>query len=183
MLVLLISFSFPYVVKSFSIKRKVLEEIPVFYSEMTDDSLKVKKQYKKAIKRYSDDIIDLNTADTNQLKQIRGIASWSALKIVRYREQLGGFYSRNQLLDLKLKGLSKSTIYKQFVIDTSLVKKFNLDTISFRNLLRHPYFDYKTVKKIFKIKNEYRGLTPEFLLKERAIDTSLYFKIRPYCIN
>lgn len=183
MLIVIISFFFPYVVKSLSIKNNSPQNIVEKQAILANDSLKVRKDYKRATRKFTNQIIELNTADTTVLKQVRGIASWTASKIVAYRERLGGFYSIEQLNDLKLKGLSSDILYKQFRLDTSLVKTFDLDTISFKNLLRHPYFDYETVKKIFKLKNEYRGLSPEFLFEEKAIDTITYFKIRAYCVK
>jgi hypothetical protein len=184
MLIVLISFAFPYLVKSYC---GVNNQLPVssdFYCKF--DSLrnlqKVRKNYKRPTSKFTDKIIDLNKADTNLLKQVRGLASYYAHKIVRYRERLGGYYSVEQLKDLKLHKGTYEKIYKQFIVDSTFVKKFDFDTISFKNLLRHPYFDYQTVKKIFKIKYEYRGISPEFLLEKQVIDTSLYFKIRPYCV-
>ena len=54
----------------------------------------------RAIKK--DTILDLNTADTTELKWIRGIGRYIARQIVKYREELGGFYSPEQLKDERL---------------------------------------------------------------------------------
>ena len=45
--------------------------------------------------------IDINEADTNALKKIPGIGSYYAGKIVRYRERLGGFVSKQQLQEIE----------------------------------------------------------------------------------
>jgi len=181
MILILIVFSFPYVLQSF-VSDGVTVEMKAVQQNFDDSLRRVKKNYKKPIKRFTDEIIELNTADTSLLKKVRGLGSYYASKIVRFRDRLGGFSDVSQLKDVKLHDGVYEKIYKQFVVDTSHIRKFDFDTISFKNLLRNPYFDYETVKKVFKIKNEYRGLTPEFLLEQHAIDTCLYFKIRPYCV-
>ncbi len=45
-------------------------------------------------------LIDLNSADTTALKTLPGIGSYFARKIVEYREELGGYSSKEQLLDI-----------------------------------------------------------------------------------
>lgn len=182
MIIILIVFSFPAVLQSFVNKDLSVDDDALVTCR--DDSLKlVRKNYKRPIKRYTDEQIDLNTADTSLLKKVRGIGSYYANKIVKFRERAGGFYELSQLKDVKLHEGTYEKICKQFIVDSSAIKHFDFDTISFKNLLRNPYFDYETVKKIFKIKYDYRGLTPEFLLEQHAIDTALYFKIRPYCVE
>ncbi|MBR4803620.1 MAG: helix-hairpin-helix domain-containing protein, partial [Bacteroidales bacterium] len=44
--------------------------------------------------------IELNTADTSDLKELRGIGSGYAKRIVKYRERLGGFCKPEQLLEV-----------------------------------------------------------------------------------
>ena len=46
-------------------------------------------------------LIDLNRADTTELKKIPGIGIGIARAIVAYRNQLGGFYDVGQLQELK----------------------------------------------------------------------------------
>lgn len=46
-------------------------------------------------------MIDLNRADTTELKKIPGIGIGIARAIVAYRNQLGGFYDVGQLQELK----------------------------------------------------------------------------------
>lgn len=46
-----------------------------------------------------DTILDLNHCDTTELQYIRGIGHFTAVQIIRYREQLGGYCSPEQLKD------------------------------------------------------------------------------------
>lgn len=51
--------------------------------------------------------IELNTADTTTLKQLRGIGSKLSLRIVKYRKKIGGFTHKEQLKNIY--GLSEET--------------------------------------------------------------------------
>lgn len=93
--------------------------------------------------------IDFNTADTAALKLLPGIGSTFASRIVRYRERLGGFHSRSQLLEVK--GIDSAHLepFEKYVIITpEKVKKLKINTFSFKELLKHPYLEYNDVKKI-----------------------------------
>ena len=60
-----------------------------------------KKEYVKAFKYPEGTLVDVNSADTAELKKIPGIGSGIAGGIVRYRERLGGFYALIQLEEVK----------------------------------------------------------------------------------
>ena len=51
--------------------------------------------------------IELNSADTTELKQLRGIGSKLSQRIVKYRKKIGGFTHKEQLKDIY--GLSEET--------------------------------------------------------------------------
>ena len=54
------------------------------------------------IKYASGTVIDLNLADTTELKKIPGIGSGIARLIVGYRQRLGGFYQIEQFKDIQI---------------------------------------------------------------------------------
>lgn len=99
--------------------------------------------------------IELNTADTSDLEALYGIGAYSASRIVQYRNQLGGFYSADQLYEVK--GIRKETLdnlFEGFLVDTTVIKKININTCSFKEMLTHPYFDYYETKLLFDYRNE-----------------------------
>lgn len=95
--------------------------------------------------------IDINHADTNQLKKIPGVGSYFANKIVALRERYGGFNSLSQLLTIK--GLPEDALQYMIIPDGG-IKKININTASFKALSQHPAIGYKRTKYIF----EYRRL-------------------------
>ena len=127
--------------------------------------------------------IELNSSDTTELKRVYGIGSWYSRKIVRYRERLGGFYCVSQLREIKMREGTYERISPQLYVDTSYIRKINLDTIGFKNLLSHPYFDYDMVKGVFKLRKEDSNITSKDLLEKNIVSRSQYQKIRRYCIE
>lgn len=87
----------------------------------------------------------VNSADTTELQQIPGIGKTYAKAIVRYREKLGGFTSSKQLLEIE--GLPESTT--QFVtVDTTHVRKMNINQLTLNQLRQHPYINFYQAKAI-----------------------------------
>lgn len=125
--------------------------------------------------------IELNAADTTELKKVYGIGSWYARKIVRYRERLGGFFTVEQLKEIRMREGTYERIAPQLYTDTTNIRKLNLDTIGFKNLLRHPYFDYDMVKKVFNLRRDQGSVTLKDLLKQGTISQEQFIKIRKYC--
>ncbi len=129
-------------------------------------------------------VIELNGADSSELTKLRGIGPYYALKILRYRERLGGFFSKEQMMEIKGIDTARFSLFQnQILIDTSLITKIDLNRVAFKELLRHPYFEYAQVKAIFdyRYKNHYFRSREE-LQKVPLIYDSLYQKMSPYII-
>ncbi len=127
--------------------------------------------------------IDLNLADTIGLQKLRGIGSYFANRIVRYRELLGGYVSIEQLKEIK--NLTHETylqIYSSLYLDstTYIPRRLNVRDQSFNQLLRHPYIDYemaKLLKNIHPLRIEkeleslYKaGIIPDSLMSYLIVD-------------
>ena len=127
-------------------------------------------------------MVELNSADETVLVQLKGIGPSFSKRIIKYRNMLGGFYKKEQLLEVY--GMDK-TRYNGFIasveINPDLVKKINLNTATFKTILKHPYFDYNTTKLLI----EYRAkqeqiISLDDLQEVMEINDSLYNKISPY---
>ena len=125
--------------------------------------------------------VDVNSADTTALIDLPGIGSKLALRIINFREKLGGFYAIEQLKETY--GLPDSTFQKirPFLYLSGSVKKININTANKDELKLHPYIKWNLCNAIVEYRNQH-GLfkTLEDLKRIHAIDETTFSKIAPY---
>jgi DNA uptake protein ComE-like DNA-binding protein len=99
---------------------------------------------------------DINKATQEDFKTIYGIGDKISERIIKYRSKLQGFSYQDQLYEVW--GLEKEIadkVLKMFkIIEKPLIKKVNVNTASFKEVLKNPYIDYKLCKKIFDYRDE-----------------------------
>jgi len=127
-------------------------------------------------------IVDLNSADTIELKSIPGIGSFYARQIVELRERYRGFRSFDQLLDLyKVSDETLTLLSEKSTIDTSAVRKIDLNTCTIEELGRHPYLSWKQARIIIAYRDQHDNFTSvKEILRTDVISDSVYLKIAPY---
>lgn len=99
------------------------------------------------------DIINLNTADSAQLVQLKGIGSALAKAIIRFRKASGGFFSKEQLLDVY--GISNeqySSMSPFCEVDSSLITKLRVNVSGVDKLRSHPYLNFYQAKAIYELR-------------------------------
>lgn len=95
-------------------------------------------------------IIDINQASKEDLIKIYGIGEAISLRILKFKESLGGFVSMDQMKDVW--GLSSEVIenlnshFKVLVLPN--VKKVDINNASIKELSQFPYFNYQLAKQI-----------------------------------
>jgi len=105
-----------------------------------------------------DTVLNLRTADTTELKLIRGIGSYRAKQIVRYRQQLGGFTHVEQLREIKalqpllVDTLSADSLLAHFWLDSIIVEPLSVNSIGVERLQRHPYLSFEQAKAIYELR-------------------------------
>lgn len=115
----------------------------------------LKPTYTKAFKYPEGTHISLNEVDTTELVKIPKIGVYTAQKIVKYRNRLGGFYSIEQFKDIDL---TPEEFKDWFIIDTTFIHKININSATFKELLKHPYLSYEQVSGIFQVKRKQGNL-------------------------
>lgn len=144
-------------------------EIPYTKSEKEIEKIELKK-------------IDINTADTIELVNIKGIGPAFARRIVKFRDRLGGFYSKTQLMDVY--GITPEiyqTIENQLEISEKNIPKINLNYCTYDELTKFPYFSYSISKSIIKHREQKGFFTSVEQLKTNyLVSEDLYIKIVPY---
>ena len=98
------------------------------------------------IKLTGDETIDINTADSAQLCRVPGIGPYFSRKIVWYRQRLGGYVSTEQLLQIE--DFPADAIAWMIVADTDGVRKLEVNHLSTRKLMKHPYMGYYRAQEI-----------------------------------
>lgn len=107
-----------------------------------------------------DTILNLRTADTTELKMIKGIGSYRAKQIIRYRERLGGFVSVEQLREVKAlqplltDSLSADTLLAHFFIDSVCVVPLKVNSMRVEQLQRHPYLSFEQARDIYELRRK-----------------------------
>ncbi|BDD11140.1 hypothetical protein FUAX_35720 [Fulvitalea axinellae] len=115
---------------------------------------------------------DINTADSLQLIAVRGIGPYTARRIMSLRERLGGFVSEDQLSEVyKIMPEGLDNLRKVCFVDTAFSPwKLDINQASFKDVLRHPYFDYEQVKVVFNLKRRAGKLSSFDQLKRHVPD-------------
>lgn len=111
-------------------------------------------------------VIELNHADTVQLKRIPGIGRGLARMIVAYRQRLGGFVSVDQLQEIPH---LEASVNKWFRLDTTDVRRLLVNRYGLDRLRSHPYMDFYKAKAILEYRRKYgkiKGLSQLSLWKE-----------------
>ena len=145
----------PYIRIAEKDKRGRFVPFEYYYNEYAANKSE-KPRYEKIEKLKEGVTLDLEHADTTILKQIPGIGSYYASKIVKYRERLGGFISTNQLYDIE--GLP-SNVSRWFTLSSQpSVKKIRINHATFKELVRHPYINYEQTKDIVNHVRQYGPL-------------------------
>lgn len=175
--------------KSFKSKRNPVTDT----SEIRSEALQYKNEisiasksrspahFPRIIKLKEGETINLNEKDTTQWKKIPGIGSTYASRIVKYKNLLGGFFCKDQLMEVY--GIDKE-LYSRiepFIKTDSNYIKLNVNEMEFRDLLRHPYLNYNQVQTIFNLRDKKGRISSieELSLLDEFTDDDID-RLRPY---
>ena len=146
-----------------------------------DSSRSVAKTYRKRA------LVEINEADSATLVAIDGIGPRSASEIIKYRNYLGGYYSVEQISELKcVTEENFSKILQQILCDSCKISKIDINFAAPKELERHPYVTAQALKRIIK-KRQLKGgwsrieeMTEQNILsEEEAKRLAPYLRFRP----
>lgn len=128
-------------------------------------------------------IVELNSADSAYLTKVKGIGAFYAKSIVKYREQLGGFAFKEQLMEIWKFDKEKFDAVKEFIIvDDSEVRKININTCTAAQL-KHPYISWNIANAIVNYRlqhGKYKQL--EEIKKTDLVDDETFRKLVYYLV-
>ena len=109
----------------------------------------------------SAEIKDLNFVTVNELTAIKGVDERVANRIVAYRKKLKGFFDEEQLFEVYhlKKEVGKRILERYKILQQPLIDKTDINTASFKEILKIPYLDYQLTKKIFEYRKENLGFS------------------------
>jgi len=150
------------------------------YKDFSDKTSTENPHTRTYTSRYS--IVDINSADTAALIALPGIGSKLAMRIIAFRDKLGGFYSVTQIGETF--GLPDSTFQKikqYFKLENTSVRKININKATIDELKSHPYIKYTLANPIIAYRSEHGPFAKvEDLKKLMVVTDEIYNKIAPY---
>lgn len=126
--------------------------------------------------------IEMNSASEAEIISLPGIGPFFAKRIIAYRDLLGGFYRKEQLLEVYDLGLERyETFRSYFEVDPASVTKINLNESSYADFKRHPYIDYAVANSVVKMRDQHGPFKSIDQLKDsELISRELFNKLKPY---
>ncbi|RDC56444.1 hypothetical protein DU508_12670 [Pedobacter chinensis] len=171
--------------KMYTISPEMYRELSPYVRIENQSGNYPKKEYvyekKEYIKRAAV-IIDINKADSAQLDEIKGIGGTFANRILKYRERLGGFYKKEQLLEVYgLDSAKYNEIKDQVSISVANLKIINVNTAEFNDLKTNPYLSYKQINAIIQYRKQHGNYSsPADLKKIVILNQQVIDQITPY---
>ena len=146
------------------------------------DSVARQSRYRNAYPAKPAVMVELNSADTLDLQQLRGIGPGFARRITGYRDRIGGFHDKRQVLEVFGMDTARyRAIAGQITVDPTLIKPFDANKVTIKELLRHPYFPFPIAKGIIVYRQKHKGIkTLEALRDADAMSDSLFRRMVPY---
>ncbi|MDB5193176.1 MAG: hypothetical protein JWQ96_2739 [Segetibacter sp.] len=133
---------------------------------------------------YTPRVIDINSADTAMLIALPGIGSKLALRIVNFRDRLGGFITVAQVAETY--GVPDSTFQKikpRLACSKEKIRTININSADANTLKTHPYIKWNIANAIVNYRKQHGNFrSVEDLKKIDIIDEEVFAKMAPYFV-
>lgn len=126
--------------------------------------------------------VNINKADRHMISELIGIEDLLSERIIKYRNLLGGFTGKNQFNEVYgMKNKQYNLIASNVFIDTTLIRKININSTDEQTLDKHPYLNKFYAKAIMKYKN-YTGEIKNIneLSVNNILPENIFSQIKPY---
>jgi DNA uptake protein ComE-like DNA-binding protein len=153
---------------------------------VSNDTYKVTK-FKKQVKTskflpQKIAIVEINTSDSITLIKLPGIGPVLSARIIKFRRLLGGFARVEQLKEVY--GLPSETyemIKDRVYADSSQISRININSATFKEIIRLPYLEKYEVTSILKYR-ELKGRINNIgdLIDNKLLTTEKARKVNPY---
>lgn len=118
------------------------------FRQKTDTSTYVRRDTFAVVYKYpKGTLVDVGVADTTELKKIPGIGSGISKAIVGYRNRLGGFYSLEQLREVRF---VTPEMMEWFKLESISIRPLPVNRAGLDRLRNHPYLNFYQAKVILE---------------------------------
>ncbi|MEX2511444.1 MAG: helix-hairpin-helix domain-containing protein [Cyclobacteriaceae bacterium] len=128
--------------------------------------------------------VPFHETDAVVLQMVSGIGPVLSSRIVAFRDNLGGFYTKEQILEVY--GIDPDLadkIYEAFPFEARVTRKINLNEIDLKGLAQHPYIKYGEAKVILAYRKQHGGLKNSGdLLKIKIFNEEWVNRLAPYLV-
>ncbi len=126
--------------------------------------------------------VEINTADSQAFVKLYGIGPKMASKIVTYRNEVGGFFTINQLTEIwGFDPLLIDELKGKITVDVNQVRYLRINQVTYEELKKHPYLRYKQAAAIVNYRKQHGPFTSaQELKKVLIIPDSTCKKLEPY---
>lgn len=128
-------------------------------------------------------VIELNSASPEDLKTLKGLGPVLSSRIVKYRDMVGGFHSKEQLKEVYgLRTTLVDSLSSQLMVNKSILRKLNVFTASEEQLSQQYFISKYLAQKIKRlIDSRYTQIdSKETFIKLLNYDPVKLEKVLPY---
>jgi competence protein ComEA len=168
--------------KMFVVSEKMYQRWSLYIRISPSDSSGFQRHTPQLFVKPKPVLVALNTADTIELDAVKGIGPAFARRIVKYREYLGGFYSKEQLKEIyQMDSIRYNEIKEQLVLDKVALRMIYINRIEAGDLKYHPYLRYKQINAIIQFRKQHGNYSNIAELKKVVLlSAETVEKIAPY---
>jgi len=117
-----------------------------------------------------------------ELQMVQGVGPVLSSRIDEYRDNLGGFYAPEQLLEVYgVNAELAEKIYVVFSFQPKINRQLNINLADFKQLIKHPYIDYGAAKVILAYRKQHGAYdSAQELLNIKIFNEAWVNRITPY---
>jgi competence ComEA-like helix-hairpin-helix protein len=170
--------------KMYVISPELYASLEPYIQIPTETTLKNEKEILVVKNEYHPEklLVELNSADTVMLDRLKGIGPAFAKRILKYREILGGYVKKEQLMEVygfdaeRYDGLAENV-----TVDATKAKKININAATAEEMKKHPYIRYNLANLIVSYRRQHGNYrTVEDIKKLDLVTGELFVKLAPY---
>jgi DNA uptake protein ComE-like DNA-binding protein len=126
--------------------------------------------------------LSFSEADSVVLQVVPGIGQTMAGRVVKFRDNIGGLYSKDQLLEVY--GMTPEVmerVFEYFEFEPGIKNKIQINQADVNTLAKHPYINYGSAKVIVAFREQHGPYqSSDDLLKIKIFNEEWLVRLKPY---